>query len=167
MWLAAPPMRSPLACDSVNVFSVVLRKLRSAIRMSCADLILALLTIALTACVRTALWTVHFRTLKRTVDACHPFSLFTGRYTDIQIGRSVRLASRYVPHATCLTQALTAQMLLNWAGIEAKTLIGVRRNEKFEAHAWVECGGRVLVGGAAESATYLPMLTLEGRPPAI
>jgi hypothetical protein len=135
--------------------------------MSGADLNLALFTLALTACVRTALWTVHFRRLKGTVDACRPSRLFMGRYTDAQIGRAVRLASRYIPHATCLTQALTAQMLLNWTGIEAKTLIGVRRNEKFEAHAWVECGGRVLVGGAAESATYSPMLTLEGRPPAI
>jgi hypothetical protein len=149
------------------VFRVVLRKLRSAVQLSGADLVLALLTIVLTASVRTALWTVHFRRLKQTVDACHPSKIFMGRYTDIQIGRAVRLASHYVPRATCLTQALTAQMLLNWAGIEAKTLIGVRRNEKFEAHAWVECGGRVLVGGAAESATYSPMLTLEGRPPSI
>jgi hypothetical protein len=139
-------------------------KLRSAFRMPGAELALALFTIALTAAVRTALWTVHFRRLKRIVDACRPSKSFAGRYGDLQIGRAVRLASRYVPQATCLTQALTAQMLLNWAGIEAKTLIGVRRNEKFEAHAWVECGGRVLVGGAAQSATYSPMLTLEGRP---
>jgi hypothetical protein len=132
-----------------------------------AELTLVLLTIALTASVRAALWTVHFRRLKQTVDACRPSKLLTGCYTDVQIARAVRIASRYVPHATCLTQALTAQMLLTWADIEAKTLIGVRRIEKFEAHAWVECGGRVLVGGAAESATYAPMLTLEGRPPAI
>jgi hypothetical protein len=56
---------------------------------------------------------------------------------------------------------VTAQMLLNWAGIDNKLHIGVRRDEKFEAHAWVECGGRIVVGGTEEVASYVAILTLD------
>jgi hypothetical protein len=73
----------------------------------------------------------------------------------------VRLASRYVPRATCLTQALTAQMLLGWAGLNSRLHIGVRLDGKFEAHAWVEGPGRIVVGGREGVASYVPILTLD------
>jgi len=116
------------------------------------------------AAVRTALWTLPFLWIKRVVEGCRPARFVQGRLTELEVAWAVRLASRYVPRATCLTQALTAQMLLSWAGIEGTLHIGVRMDPDFAAHAWVECGGRILVGGTVESARYEPMLTVGGPP---
>lgn len=61
---------------------------------------------------------------------------------------SVRIASQYVPKATCLTQALALQSFLTRAGHEGQVEIGVAKGEAgFEAHAWVICGEQVVIGG--------------------
>lgn len=62
---------------------------------------------------------------------------------------AVRAAARRVPKASCLTQAVALESLLADAGIRAELLIGVARRAdgSFEAHAWVEHDGRILIGG--------------------
>lgn len=62
---------------------------------------------------------------------------------------AVRAAARRVPHASCLTQALALDTLLAMAGQGGEVRLGVaRRNDgSFEAHAWVEHEGRILIGG--------------------
>ena len=69
---------------------------------------------------------------------------------------SVRVVSRFVPMATCLTQALATQALLGRAGIQTQLRLGVLRDESgvFRAHAWVECDGRVLIGEQGELQNY-------------
>jgi hypothetical protein len=44
--------------------------------------------------------------------------------------------------------------------------IGVAKGKggKLEAHAWVECGGEVIIGGH-ELERYTSLVTLEGRRP--
>lgn len=66
-----------------------------------------------------------------------------------RIAWSVRVASRGVPGATCLTQALATQALLALAGRSSRLRIGVGRDEDgtFRAHAWVEVDDRVVIGG--------------------
>jgi hypothetical protein len=61
---------------------------------------------------------------------------------------AVRAAARRVPHATCLTQALTLEAMLAEAGHLSDVRIGVARTSegRFEAHAWLEFGGDVLIG---------------------
>src|SRR5690349_7185173 len=62
--------------------------------------------------------------------------------------RRVAQASRYslVP-PTCLSEALAAQAVLARHGHASELRIGVRKaGEKFEAHAWLECAGRILIG---------------------
>ena len=64
-----------------------------------------------------------------------------------------------VPRATCLTQALALQSLLGAAGHASSLRIGVAREDGwcFEAHAWLESGGRILIGaGGTERFTALP-----------
>jgi hypothetical protein len=141
-------------------------KIRTLRGLPAFDRRLAVSTIALTALVRSALWILPFRFIKRGVESSGPLSRPRRRATASQVAWAVRVASRYVPRATCLTQALTARMLLNWSGVESTLRIGVRRNQKFEAHAWVECGGRILMGGDEKMIdSYSPMLTLERRVP--
>ena len=73
---------------------------------------------------------------------------------------AVQVASRYVPRATCLTQALTAQALLGFGGIPTSVRIGVAKEAGgFEAHAWVESGGKILMGGTESAQKYTQMLS--------
>ena len=62
---------------------------------------------------------------------------------------AVRAAARRVPHASCLTQALALDALLARAGHRGEVRLGVARRSdgSFEAHAWVEYEGRILIGG--------------------
>jgi hypothetical protein len=58
----------------------------------------------------------------------------------------VRAAQRYsFATYTCLEESLTLWYLLRKQGIATSLRIGVRKeNGKFEAHAWVEYGGKAL-----------------------
>ncbi|HWE42951.1 MAG TPA: lasso peptide biosynthesis B2 protein, partial [Gemmatimonadaceae bacterium] len=72
-----------------------------------------------------------------------------------ELAWAVEVASRFVPRATCLTQAVAAQLLLRHHGFESKLCLGVAKsaNGEFTAHAWIEREGCVMIGGA-ESAAF-------------
>ena len=67
------------------------------------------------------------------------------------------LGARTPLSATCLEQSLALVMLLSMARIPAHLLVGVARfGSNLRAHAWVECCGDVVLGGAqAEGLTPL------------
>jgi hypothetical protein len=67
-----------------------------------------------------------------------------------KIAWAIDRGSRSVPYASCLTQALAAQVLMGLYGYAAEIHIGVARNaaNAFAAHAWVVSQGELLVGGA-------------------
>ena len=100
---------------------------------------------------RLGLWLLPLRILprivSRTVTVVVPVPA-QGRAAE-EIVRAVARASRYVPSATCLTQALAAQALLARHGYAARLRIGIARPgpESLEAHAWVESQGEAVVGG--------------------
>jgi hypothetical protein len=51
--------------------------------------------------------------------------------------------------ATCLEQGVALVMLLSLARIPAHLVVGVSRSDAtLRAHAWVECGGAMVLGGA-------------------
>lgn len=72
---------------------------------------------------------------------------------------AVQRTSEWVPGATCLVQAIAALHLLEGAGHEANLTIGTAKTEtgQFTAHAWVNCGGRVVLGDFNDAA-YTPIL---------
>ena len=77
---------------------------------------------------------------------------------------AVESVSRLMPWAsTCLTQALTAQVLLHRRGRPALVHIGTLKSEdgNFEAHAWVESQGEVLLGGG-NLEQFTPLVILDG-----
>jgi hypothetical protein len=71
---------------------------------------------------------------------------------------AVGLVSRTVPGATCLTQALAAQVLLSRHGCGSRLRIGVARAAAggLVAHAWLESGGMVVLGGP-DIGSYTPL----------
>ncbi len=55
-------------------------------------------------------------------------------------------ARHHVIRANCLVRGLAGRELLSQLGIDARLRIGVARGDRNElnAHAWLECGGRVV-----------------------
>jgi hypothetical protein len=74
---------------------------------------------------------------------------------------AIERAALGAPGAKCLARALAAQALLVWRGHPAELRLGVCRNAegRLEAHAWVQSGGRVVVG----DSTHLPRLAVLGE----
>ena len=102
--------------------------------------------------VRIGMWILPFRSLRELLGKKTHNSIAVSQATPARaekIARCVKLMSRYVPAATCLAQALVTVRLLEEAGLPACLRIGVARSEagEFEAHAWVESKGRVIIGG--------------------
>lgn len=65
-------------------------------------------------------------------------------------------ASRYVPRATCLVQALAGYILFSKYGYSTSIKIGVlNENGEFEAHAWLEHGEKVVLGESEKNFTTI------------
>jgi hypothetical protein len=76
--------------------------------------------------------------------------------TTEQLARDVSVVSNYVPGATCLTQALAGQVLLQHFGHCAVVHVGVTKDVgPIQAHAWPESGGKVVIGES--EVAYVPL----------
>ena len=85
-----------------------------------------------------------------------------GKLAPDRVAWAVEAASRRVPGATCLTQALALQRLLAKDGHDAEIRIGVAKGEGggLDSHAWLVCHGRVLAGDDGDLGRYEPILSL-------
>lgn len=105
--------------------------------------------------VRLLLWVAPYRWVEAWF--LKPPSATPGPARPADIARAVTRASRLVPWATCLTQALAGGFLIRRAGRDAVIHFGVARDDaRFKAHAWLESEGGILIGGG-EAAAYLPL----------
>jgi hypothetical protein len=116
--------------------------------------------------VRIGLWILPFQKLRTLIEVEVALSCSSNcDETRVQkIAGSVTRMSRYVPAATCLAQAMVAQRLLHEAGQPSDLRIGVARSQtgEFEAHAWVEAGGRVVIGATHTDLTRFTVLRAVG-----
>jgi hypothetical protein len=119
--------------------------------------------------VRLGLWLLPFqslwRFLARMTQGAEQSREVDQALVD-QIVWAVRVSSQYVPAATCLTQAVAAKVLLRRCGYPANLCLGVARSKagEFQAHAWLECRGRVVMGGIETVSHFTPVMSLgEGR----
>jgi len=118
--------------------------------------------------IRVGLWLLPFRNLRRLlayIMRAHVKSQGGNQASLERVVWAVTVASRYVPAATCLTQALAAQVLLSRMGHPASLRLGVAHSEagEFQAHAWVECQGRVVIGGVQAPSRFTPLPLLDGE----
>ena len=132
-----------------------------------ADRHLLMGAVSLLAATRVALWLLPFRTVQRLLGCVAqgaPVSCVGEASSADRIAWAVSVAGRYLPAATCLVQALAAQILLTRQGQIGRLRIGVARGAEgeFQAHAWLECQGRVIIGGSGIDR-YVPLLALEGK----
>jgi len=124
---------------------------------------------------RLGLWIVPYGRVRRmmSVSRRDPESTAAGarprataRHTPGEIAWAVRAVSRRVPAASCLTQALAAQRLLAQDGYPSRLQIGVARSPTgtFEAHAWLECEGRIVIGEIDDLTRFTPMVPAGDEP---
>jgi hypothetical protein len=72
---------------------------------------------------------------------------------------AVRAAGARLPRTTCLIEALAADTMLRRGGYPSTLRIGVRRGASLslDAHAWVECDGRPVIGTTPALPEYVPL----------
>ena len=113
------------------------------------DPALALETLILVVLVRLGLTLSSLQTVQGRLLR-HPRSGVARDLDVARIARGVSLAAMFVPGASCLTQAVSYQVLLHRRGVPSELKLGVRRvgDRGLAAHAWVTVDGQVRLGGS-------------------
>ena len=144
-----------------------MKLLRKFLRLPTAERRLLIETALLLEAIKLSMRLLQFRTLRRLLVRVSDAASAKPRHADqLPVERvvwAVEATSRHTPGVkTCLTQALAAQVLLARRGHPALLRIGVarREQEQFQAHAWVESEGKVVIGGS-EPGRYTPLAGLE------
>ena len=142
------------------------KRIQQFVELSVRDRKLLLRGVALVAVARIALWTVPFRWVRLAAGERRPILPGLAEIRVSRLAWAIEAAARRIPAASCLTQALAFQYLMARAGRQAEVHIGVALAANgdaprgFEAHAWVEHGGDIILGNNGELERYVPMLTL-------
>jgi hypothetical protein len=115
--------------------------------------------------VRLALWTMPFRWVCFVLQIRPAVSPSLEAIRVKRLAWAVQAAARRIPSASCLTQALALQRLLARAGESAEVHIGVAKDSArgFEAHAWLEHRGAILVGDNGELERFAPIRAVSGE----
>jgi hypothetical protein len=119
------------------------------IKLPSRDKLVALESLFWVIRIRITLWIFPFPSVQRKVQKnaskYHPTTEHLISMDRLRI--MIMVASRYVPRATCLVQALAGYILFSKYGYQPSIKIGVlTENGEFEAHAWLEHGKRVVLG---------------------
>lgn len=137
------------------------------LRNSLSDQWLLIKALVLVCCVRLALWLMPLRVLRRMAkissSVSSPARPQLHSHVVRKIASSVRRASRYVPAASCLTQALATQVLLARRGQVTNLRIGVTNGDEggFKAHAWLESNGEIIIGRVRGLRSFTVLHPLE------
>ena len=127
-------------------------------RLPIADLMLLAEAGVVVVGIRLALWLVEFGRLRAVLDKLASNRGVEEPAAAAEVPKvvwAVGAVSRRVPGATCLTQAMATRWMLERRRVPATLRIGVGRSPErtIEAHAWLECQGRIIIG-EAEAGRY-------------
>src|SRR5579859_7501325 len=143
-------------------------------RLPFSEKLLILRALAVVAAVKTGLITVGFAAVRRVTSAQAKPSLDrSGKPAAVPnptprenrhpspdtIAQAVEAASLRIPGGrNCLVRALATEYLLHRYCYPCELRIGAKRGQagEFTAHAWLESGGRVLIGDF-ELKSYVPL----------
>ena len=122
-----------------------MRRLKRLLQLTGAEKRILIRVGFVVAATRAALWCLSADTVRRVSAKAARGTAGTLK----QLVWAVETVSRYLPYATCLTQAMAAQALLFRSGFPAELEIGVAKDDDhhLRAHAWVVCYGQVVLGG--------------------
>lgn len=148
-----------------------MRLLNKYLSLDPADRVLVAQAFILVGAVRAGLAVMPYRTIYRVLQqtshgrAVHSLSVVEQAQYRRRVVKAVRTAARkLLGDKPCLPQALAAQWFLRRAGVESTLRIGVRKDEKEEllAHAWLEYGDSVIIGGDSSPDQYRPLAPVSG-----
>ena len=151
----------------IEPVALTMTRLGKFLRLPPADRRLLVTAALLLAAISLGLTLLPYRKLRDLVDRLaltSPRRQPAPPVSPERIAWAVTRASRAVPGAACLTQALAAKVLLERRGHAARVRVGIARAEgaSLLAHAWVESEGRIVLGGT-DLARYTPLAALEGE----
>lgn len=119
--------------------------------------------VLLVGTMRLALTLSPFRHVARASERLARGPAWLPRQDAARVGQRVVRVARWVPGASCLTQALAARVLLAWHGHASTVRYGVRAGTTaLAAHAWVEHDGLVVVGGP-DVTGFVPLESAQAR----
>jgi len=137
------------------------------LRLSTAERQLLIKAALLLEAIKLGMRLLPFRTLRHLLArvARTPVGAWRADHSSPErVVWAVETASRHTLGVkTCLTQALAAQILLARRGRPALLHVGVAKGGEpgqFQAHAWVESEGKVVIGGS-ELKRYARLTVLE------
>ena len=140
-----------------------MRRLARFLALPSAEQRLILAAAGLLAGLRVGLWVLPFRRVHGALGVLANRSRRPARGTPSveRIVWAVGAADCLVPWTTCLVRALAAHILLGRHGYTSALRLGVAggRGRAFEAHAWLEHDGRVVIGGPVD-ARYVSLSAL-------
>lgn len=114
--------------------------------------------------IRLSLWLFPFGWVRRSLNKISSIWICNSANQTISIQsirRAVIMASRYTPGgAMCLVKAFTTQLLLHRYGYVHQLHIGVAKDDqhRFEAHAWIEHEGYVVMGKLSDLDRFKPLV---------
>jgi hypothetical protein len=145
---------------------VSMRQLRRFVALPAADRSELTRAFIAVAAIRLALSVLPFRVVRPVIAriTARPRGPGAGADDAQRVAWAVAAAAVRIPRATCLTQALAAQVLLARIGEHAELRLGVARAHGAPAlaHAWLEHRGQVLVGGGWLEQ-YMPLPFIDGH----
>lgn len=147
---------------------MLIRRLLKFARLTFAEKLLLLEAAMFMALVRPVILLLPFRKIAPLLgyerfESPHeisPAQVFKAR----QIGWAVVTMSYHTFwQATCLVQAVAAQLMLKWRGISGTVYLGTIKDKENNllAHAWIRCGSEILTGASGNKqynviATFAP-----------
>ena len=130
--------------------------IHSFLKLSFEDKCILIKSFFLIWIIRIMLWMLPFSVIQKIISR---FTVVSGESHDIPLEKltwAVAVMSRYVPKATCLTRAITAQILLAGQNYTSNIKIGVSKTEgNFEAHAWLEADNKIVLGESEVNYTLI------------
>jgi hypothetical protein len=107
---------------------------------------------------RIGLWFAPFPKVLQWTQYCASHFRSTRALSPDEVIRCIARALPFSWHASCLTQALAGWIMLTRHGTASRVKIGVASpaQQAFKAHAWLECGGLVILGDIEDETGLEP-----------
>ncbi len=145
----------------------LLHKLHKFIFLKNSDRQLLLLATLTLIIIRLGLWLLPWKVLYAGIRKFAPISPDLAQPDNFAWYRVVKAVNRasklMLIEPKCLARALTTQILLIRQGYGSELCIGVAKNQegKFEAHAWVENEGKIIIGKLSNHSQFIPLPSVD------
>jgi hypothetical protein len=144
-----------------------MKKINKFLKLSSKDKCLLVEALLLLAVVTAGLFFFPFDFFMKQIDRLakrKKESIPTKNFDSGKITWAVTQMSRYIPHARCLSKAITVKILLICHEDPVQLRIGIKKitNNSISAHAWVEHQGKIIIGNLSDLNQYHILAPLKG-----